>query len=420
MNNNKLSNQVFKSGGAITNRQLFLNHVGQTSPSPVGLEIVKAEGCKLWDVNGKEYIDLIGGISVCNIGHRHPKVIEAIKGQLDNYMHVMVYGEVVQSPQTAYAKLLTDNLPSSLNSVFYTASGTEATEGAMKLAKRYTGRTQIIAFKNSYHGSTQGALSVMGDEYWRNAFRPLLPDIMHLNFNSYEDIELITAETACVIAETIQAEAGVIIPKDGWLKALEKKCKETGTLLVLDEIQCGFGRNGTLWAFEQFNVVPDILLLGKALGGGMPMGAFIADKKIMDSFTNNPVLGHINTFGGHPVCCAAGFAAMQVLLNEGLIDLVKEKEKLFVAKLVHPKIKNVRSRGLMIAVEFENFEKNKKVIDALLKVSGDFKLSDTFPAVFTDWFLFASNCMRIVPPLTISQDEINTACNSIISVLNNL
>src|SRR5258706_1211802 len=309
MNNNKLSGQVFTSGGAITNRQLFLNHVGQTSASPIGLEIVKAEGCRLWDINGKEYIDLIGGISVCNIGHRHPKVIKAIKNQLNNYLHVMIYGEVVQSPQTAYAKLLTDNLPSSLNSVFYTASGTEAQGGAMKLAKRYTGRTQISAFKNSYHGSTKGALSVMGDEYWRNAFRPLLPDIMHLNFNSFEDIELITAKTACVIAETIQAEAGVIVPKDGWLKALEKKCKETETLLMLDEIQCGFGRNGTLWAFEQFNVVPDILLLGKALGGGMPMGAFIADKKIMDSFTNNPVLGHINTFGGHPVCCAAGFAA---------------------------------------------------------------------------------------------------------------
>jgi len=409
MNNNKLSDQVFKSGGAITNRQLFLSHVGQTSPSPIGLEIVKAEGCRLWDANGKEYIDLIGGISVCNIGHRHPKVIEAIKSQLDNYMHVMVYGEVVQSPQTAYAKLLTDNLPSSLNSVFYTASGTEATEGAMKLAKRYTGRTQIIAFKNSYHGSTQGALSVMGDEYWRNAFRPLLPDIMHLNFNSFEDIELITAKTACVIAETIQAEAGVIVPKDGWLKALEKKCKETGTLLVLDEIQCGFGRNGTLWAFEQFNVVPDILLLGKALGGGMPMGAFIADKKIMDSFTNNPVLGHINTFGGHPVCCAAGFAATQILLNEGLVDLVKEKEELFISKLVHRKIKNVRSRGLMIAVEFENFERNKRLIDKLIG-----------KGIFTDWFLFASNCFRIVPPLTISLDEIKTACNIIISVLNNI
>jgi len=392
----------------MTNRQIFLNHVGQTSPSPLCLEIVKAEGCKMWGVNGKEYIDLIAGISVCNVGHRHPKVIEAIKKQLDDYMHVMVYGEIVQSPQTAYAKLLTDNLPDSLNSVFYTASGTEATEGAMKLAKRYTGRTQIVAFKNSYHGSTQGALSIMGDEYWRNAFRPLLPGVLHLNFNSFEDIELITEETACVIAETIQAEAGVIIPKNGWLKALQKKCNQTGTLLVLDEIQCGFGRNGTLWAFEQFGVVPDILLLGKGLGGGMPLGAFIADKKMMDSFTNNPVLGHINTFGGHPVCCVAGLAAMMVLLEEDLIASVKEKEQLFLNKLSHPKIKNIRSRGLMIAIEFENFEENKKIIDALIE-----------KGIFIDWFLFAPQCLRIVPPLIISADEINKACEIIINCLNN-
>ncbi|MEO6329669.1 MAG: aspartate aminotransferase family protein [Ginsengibacter sp.] len=404
----------------MTNRQLFLNHVGQTSPSPTALEIVRADGCKLWDVDGKEYIDLIGGISVCNVGHRHPKVIEAIKNQLDNYLHIMVYGEIIQSPQTTYAKLLTDNLPVSLNAVFFTASGTEATEGAMKLSKRYTGRTQIIAFKNSYHGSTQGSLSVMGDEYWRNAFRPLLPDVLHLNFNSFEDIEVITERTACVIAETIQAEAGVIVPENNWLNSLQQKCKETGTLLVLDEIQCGFGRHGTLWAFEQFNVVPDILLLGKALGGGMPMGAFISDKKLMDSFTDNPVLGHINTFGGHPVCCAAGIAAMKVLLNEELFNSVKEKEKLFLNRLIHPKIKNVRSRGLMLAVEFKSFRENKKVIDALLKVSGDSKSPGTCPGIFTDWFLFASDCMRIVPPLTISTEEINIACNNIISALDSL
>ena len=392
----------------MTNRQIFLNHVGQTSSSPLSLEIVKAEGCKMWDVNEKEYIDLIAGISVCNVGHRHPKVIEAIKKQVDDYMHVMIYGEIIQSPQTAYAKLLTDNLPASLNSVFYTASGTEATEGAMKLAKRFTGRTQIVAFKNSYHGSTQGALSIMGDEYWRNAFRPLLPGVLHLNFNSFEDIELITDETACVIAETIQAEAGVIVPGNGWLKALQKKCNQTGTLLVLDEIQCGFGRNGTLWAFEQFNVVPDILLLGKALGGGMPLGAFIADKKMMDSFTNNPVLGNINTFGGHPVCCAAGLAALKVLLQENLISSVREKEQLFLNELSHAKIKSVRSKGLMIALEFENFEVNKKIIDVLIS-----------KGVFTDWFLFAPQCLRIVPPLTISADEINKACEIIINCLNN-
>ncbi len=402
----------------MTNRQLFLNHIGQTSDAPLALEIVKAEGCKMWDVNGKEYIDLIGGISVCNIGHRHPKVIEAIKNQLDKYLHVMVNGELILSPQTAYAKLLTDNLPSSLNSVFFTASGTEATEGAMKLAKRFTARTQIVSFKNSYHGSTQGALSVMGDEYWRNAFRPLLPDVLHLDFNSVKDLQLITEETACVIAETIQAEAGVIVPENNWLCALRKKCTETSTLLVLDEIQCGFGRNGTLWGFEQFDVVPDILLLGKALGGGMPLGAFIADKKLMDCLSNNPVLGHINTFGGHPVCCAAGLAGMNVLLDEKLIDGVKQKEQLFISQLNHHKIKKIRSRGLMIAIEFESAAENKKIIDALLQVADGLKLTDDTPAIFTDWFLFAPQCLRIVPPLNISIEEINKACSIIISVLN--
>ncbi|MDP4284831.1 MAG: aspartate aminotransferase family protein [Bacteroidota bacterium] len=393
----------------MTNRQIFLNHIGQTSPNPLGLEIVRASGSKLYDINGKEYIDLIGGISVCNIGHGNQKVIDSIKKQVENYMHVMVNGELVLSPQTAFAKLLTDNLPSSLNSVFFTASGTEATEGAMKLAKRFTGRTQIAAFKNSYHGSTQGSLSIIGDEYWRNAFRPLLPDILHLNFNSFDDLESITRQTACVIAETIQAEAGVILPDKNWLKALRKKCTDTGTLLVLDEIQSGFGRNGTLWAFEQFNIIPDVLLLGKALGGGMPLGAFIADKKIMDSLTNNPMLGHINTFGGHPVCCAAGFAAMDFLLEEKIIRQVFEKETLFLKNLHHPKIKKIRSRGLMMALEFNNFEENKKVIDSLIE-----------KGVFTDWFLFASQCLRIVPPLTITNEEIKEACDHIKEVVSGL
>jgi acetylornithine/succinyldiaminopimelate/putrescine aminotransferase len=390
----------------MTNRQLFLTHIAQTSDSPMALEIVKAEGCKMWDADGKEYIDLIGGISVCNVGHRHPKVIEAIKQQLDKYLHVMVNGELILSPQTEYAKLLTDNLPASLNSVFFTASGTEATEGAMKLAKRFTGRTQIVAFKNSYHGSTQGSLSVMGDEYWRNAFRPLLSDVLHLNFNSFDDLELITGQTACVIAETIQAEAGVIMPENNWLKALQKKCMETEALLVLDEIQCGFGRNGTLWAFEQFDVVPDILLLGKALGGGMPLGAFISDKKLMDCLSNNPVLGHINTFGGHPVCCASGLAAMKVLLDERLIESVKEKQELFISLLTHPQIKKVRSCGLMIAVEFENAEENKNIINKLIQAG-----------IFTDWFLFVPQCLRIVPPLTISEEEIKLVCKTIINLL---
>ena len=393
----------------MTNRQIFLNHIGQTSPEPLALEIVNAKGSKLYDVNGKEYIDLIGGISVCNIGHSHPKVIEAIRVQIEKYMHVMVNGELVLSPQTAYAKLLTDHLPTSLNSVFFTASGSEATEGAMKLSKRYTNRTQIAAFKNSYHGSTQGSLSIIGDEYWRNAFRPLLPDVYHFQYNNFEDLEKITTETACVIAETIQAEAGVISPKKEWLKALRKKCTDTGTLLVLDEIQCGFGRNGSLWAFEQFDVVPDILLLGKALGGGMPLGAFIADKRIMDSLSANPVLGHINTFGGHPVCCAAGKAAMEVLLEENLVAQVFEKEQLFLKNIQSDKIQNIRSHGLMIAIEFENFEQTQKIIAMLIK-SG----------VFTDWFLFASNCMRIVPPLNISNEEILSACKIVNLTLSKL
>ena len=390
----------------MTQREIFLRHVGQTSQAPLALEIVKASGCKMWDASGKEYIDLIGGISVCNVGHCHPKVTDAIKNQLDNYMHIMVYGELVESPQVQYAKKLTEYLPQSLNSVFFTASGTEATEGAMKLAKRYTGRTQIISFKNSYHGSTQGALSIMGDEYWRNAFRPLLPDVHRLNYNSFEDLENITERTACVIAETIQAEAGVIVPQNDWLKALRNKCTETGTLLVLDEIQCAFGRNGTLFAFEQFDVAPDVLLLGKALGGGMPLGAFVADKKVMDSLTYNPVLGHINTFGGHPVCCAAGLAAFNVLIDEKLINNVKQKEELFLSLLKHPKIKAIRSRGLMMAVEFESFEENKKIIDSLIA-----------EGIFTDWFLFASGCLRIVPPLSISDDEIKKACHIISTIL---
>jgi acetylornithine/N-succinyldiaminopimelate aminotransferase len=386
----------------MTNREIFLNHIGQTSSAPLALEIVRADGCKLYDINNKEYIDLIGGISVCNIGHRHPKVVEAINTQVNDYLHVMVNGELVLAPQTAYAKLLTDNLPPSLNSVFFTASGTEATEGAMKLAKRFTGRIQIAGFNDSYHGSTQGSLSIIGSEYWRNAFRPLLPGILHLTFNSLESLESITEKTACVVAETIQAEAGIIVPGTRWMQALRKKCDDTGALLVLDEIQCGFGRNGTLWAFQQFDIVPDILLLGKALGGGMPLGAFIADKKVMDTLTYNPVLGHINTFGGHPVCCAAGHAALKVLLDENIINDVSSKEKLFLKHLSHPGIKSIRSCGLMIALEFENFEENKKVIGALID-----------NGVFTDWFLFAPQCLRIVPPLTISAAEIVQACSII-------
>jgi acetylornithine/succinyldiaminopimelate/putrescine aminotransferase len=383
-------------------RELFLQHVAQTSPAPLALEIVKAEGCLLYDAAGKAYIDLIGGISVANTGHRHPSVLKAIKDQLDAYLHIMVYGEFVETPQVRYAKLLTDLLPSSLNAVYFTNSGAEAVEGAMKLAKKVTNRTQIIAFNQSYHGSTQGALSIIGDEYWRHPFRPLLPGILHLEYNKLESLNEISAQTACVIAETVQAEAGIKAPSKDWIQALRRKCTETGTLLVLDEIQAGFGRTGTLWGFEQFNIVPDILLLGKALGGGMPLGAFIADKALMDQFTLNPVLGHITTFGGHPVCCAAGLAAAQALLDEGMMKGIRLKEELFRSMLIHPAIRAVRSFGLWMAVEFDSFETNKRVIDACIE-----------NGVLTDWFLFAPNCMRISPPLMISEAQINSACNVI-------
>jgi acetylornithine/succinyldiaminopimelate/putrescine aminotransferase len=390
----------------LNQRELFLRHVAQTSSAPLALEIIKADGCLLYDIKGKEYIDLIGGISVANVGHRRPEVIAAIQKQLEAYLHIMVYGEFIETPQVQYAKLLADHLPSSLNSVYFTSSGTEATEGAMKLAKRITNRTQIIAFNNSYHGSTQGALSVMGNEYWRNAFRPLLPDVLHLEYNSFESLNEITERTACVIAETVQGEAGIIVPEKEWMQALRKKCTDTGALLILDEIQTGFGRTGKLWGFEYFDIVPEILLLGKALGGGMPLGAFIADKKLMLTLTENPVLGHITTFGGHPVCCAAGMAAMKALLEERMIDEVKNKEKLFRSFLVHSNIKATRSFGLWMAIEFDSFETNKKIIDKCITNS-----------VLTDWFLFAPNCLRISPPLTISKQQIEKACDVLLSSL---
>ncbi len=388
-------------------RELFLRHVAQTSTAPLALEIAKAEGAILRDVNGKEYIDLIGGISVANVGHRHPKVINAIQQQLDSYLHIMVYGEFVEAPQVRYAHYLAQHLPENLNSVYFTNSGAEAVEGAMKLAKRATNRTQIIACQNSYHGSTQGALSIIGSEYWRNAYRPLLPGILHLQYNSLELIDTIDTNTACVILETVQAEAGIIVPEKNWLQAVRKKCTETGTLLILDEIQAGFGRTGKLWGFEHYNVVPDVVLLGKALGGGMPLGAFVADKELMMQLADKPVLGHITTFGGHPVCCAAGLAAMQALIEEAMIEAVAEKGQLFQSLLQHKQIKAVRHIGLLMAVEFDSFETNKKVIDAVIETGA-----------LTDWFLFASNCLRICPPLTISEAEIQKACSIIIDVLN--
>jgi acetylornithine/succinyldiaminopimelate/putrescine aminotransferase len=384
-------------------RELFLRHVAQTSSAPLGLEIIKAEGTKMWDKQGKMYTDLISGISVCNVGHRNPNVLAAIHKQLNAYMHIMVYGELIESPQVQYAHKLASLLPEQLNSVYFTSSGTEATEGAMKLAKRVTGKTNIVAFKNSYHGSTQGALSVMGDEYWRNAYRPLLPGVAHADYNLNSALDFIDQHTACVITEPVQAEMGVLAPDKEWLQLLRKKCDEVGALLVFDEIQTGFGRTGTLFAFEKHGIVPDILLLGKALGGGMPLGAFVSSTNNMNTFTDHPVLGHITTFGGHPVCCAAGLAALDFLLDQQLINEVEQKSKLFQSLLVHPLINKVRAEGLLMAIDFDSFELNKKIIDRCIE-----------KGVFTDWFLFASHCMRIAPPLIIHEDEIRSACKVIL------
>ena len=383
-------------------KTLFLQHVAQTSGSPLAIDIKKAKGSLLWDKQGRQYIDLIAGISVCNIGHRHSAVVKAIKKQADQYLHVLVYGEMIETPQVMYAKLLADNLPKSLNVVYFTNSGAEAVEGAMKLAKRYTGRTNVVAFNKSYHGSTQGALSIIGDEYWRNAFRPLLPAIQHHDYNSQEAIDAIDSQTACVFVETIQAERGVFAPERSWLKKLQQKCNESGALLIVDEIQAGFGRCGTLWAFEQLDIVPDVLLLGKALGAGMPLGAFICSKSIMDNLSHDPVLGHITTFGGHPVSCAAGLAGMKVLLKKNLVGKVHDKEKMFRKLLQVPGVKSIRSSGLLIAVEFSTDTVAKKIVDKCIK-----------NGVLTDWFLFAPECMRIAPPLTISRREIRTACQVI-------
>lgn len=346
---------------------------------------------------------MISGISVCNVGHRHPRVVQAIKDQTDKYLHLLVYGELVETPQVAFATRLASLLPATLDMVYFTGSGSEATEGAMKLAKRVTGRPDIAAFKQSYHGSTQGALSIMGDEYWRNAFRPLLPGIDHLEYGSTVDLARITERTACVVAETIQAEAGINKPGEEWMKALRRRCYETGTLLILDEIQAGFGRTGHLWGFEAYGIIPDILLLGKALGGGMPLGAFVASRDMMMQLTDAPVLGHITTFGGHPVCCAAGLAGLEALLDEGHILEVTRKAEKLTSLLVHPRIRAVRSAGLLMAVEFDSFEENKRIIDRCIE-----------KGVLTDWFLFAAHCMRIAPPLIISDEQIEMACRIIL------
>jgi acetylornithine/N-succinyldiaminopimelate aminotransferase len=389
-----------------TLRQLFLANNAQTTDFPLLLEFERAEGIYMYNKEGKAFIDLIAGIGVSNLGHSNPYVINAIKNQLDKYMHLMVYGEYVQTPQVKFAEKLVSLLPAHLQSVYFTNSGAEAVEGALKLAKRYTGRHQIIACKNSYHGSTHGALSVMGNEEFKQAYRPLLPGVSFINFNSVTDLDAITNKTACVIIETMQGEAGIRVPDAAYMQALRNRCNETGTLLILDEIQAAFGRTGKLFAFQHFGIEPDILLLAKALGGGMPVGAFISSNEIMGALKENPILGHITTFGGHPVCCAAGLAALEVLLDEKLVDGVAEKEALFKKLLVHPAIKQVRGKGLMLAAEFESFELNKKIIDRCIE-----------NGVITDWFLHCSNSMRIAPPLIITADEIKKACSVILEAV---
>ncbi len=390
----------------LTLRQTFLSHNAQTTNFPLLLEFERAEGVYLYDPKGKPYLDLISGIGVSNLGHGNKRVIQAIKDQAEKYMHLMVYGEYVQSPQVKFAEKLISLLPDSLNSVYFVNSGAEALEGAMKLAKRYTNRREVIAFHNAYHGSTHGALSVMGNEEFKQAYRPLLPGVKFIHFNEPDELKSITDQTACVIVETVQGEAGIRVPEIGYLKALRDRCTATGTLLILDEIQAAMGRTGKLFAFEHFGIVPDILMMAKALGGGMPIGAFIASKEIMDSLKENPILGHITTFGGHPVCCAAGLAALEVLIDQDLIVSVERKSNLFKELLVHPAIKEIRGKGLMLAIELESFEFNKKVIDQCID-----------DGVITDWFLHCSNSMRIAPPLIINEDQIRFACKVILDAI---
>lgn len=391
----------------INHRHIFLHNVAQTSPTPLALEIVKAEGIHMTDANGKQYIDLISGISVSNLGHCHPKVVEAINKQAQTYMHLMVYGEYVQYPQTQYAKLLTSLLPPQLNCIYFTNSGTEATEGALKLAKRVTGRSEIISFKNSYHGSTHGALSVMGNEEYKNSFRPLLPDVKQLEFNNFSQLEQISSKTACVIIEPIQGEAGVHIANAEYLKALRKKCDDHCVLLIFDEIQSGFGRTGALFAFENYGVIPDVMLIAKGMGGGLPIGAFVASEKLMSCLTNNPVLGHITTFGGNAVCVAAAQATLEVLVDEKLYLRALEIEKVMKEVLVHPKIKEVRCVGALCAIEFEDTELNMKIISKCIE-----------KGVITDWFLHCSTAMRLAPPLIISNKELRFALQQIIASIN--
>ncbi len=390
----------------ITQRQLFLHHLAQTSPAPMGLEIVKAEGDFLFDTSGKKYVDLISGISVSNIGHRHPNVIKAIHEQLEKYMHLMVYGEYIQAPQVKLAVKIAALLPPTLNSTYFTNSGAEAIEGALKLAKRITGRSELICFENAYHGSTHGALSIMGNETFKTAFRPLLPGVSILRYNNVEDLKKITASVAAVIIEPVQGEAGALVPDANFLDELRKRCDKTGTLLIFDEIQTGFGRTGKMFAFQNYNAIPDIIVFAKGLGGGMPIGAFVSSKENMMQLTVNPVLGHITTFGGNAVCCAAALATIETILEENLLDGIMEREKIILDSFIHPAIKEVRGKGLLYAVVLENEEKVKTVIQKCLK-----------KGVITDWFLFKDDALRIAPPLNINKLVLKESCQIILECL---
>lgn len=386
----------------ISNRELFLQNTAQTSNSPRLIEIERAEGSYLYGPEGQKYLDLVSGFNVSNIGHRHPKVVDAIKSQLDKYMHVTVYGEFVQAPQVKFATKLLEQLPSFFQSVYLTNSGAEAVEGAMKIAKKYTGRRQIIAAKKAYHGSTQGALSLIGNPAYQEAYAPLLPEIDFINFNDPNDLSAITTQTAAVIVEAIQGEAGVRVPDIAYMKALRQRCTETGTLLIFDEIQTGFGRTGAMFAFQHFDIIPDILMLAKGIGGGMPLGAFVSSKKIMDVIKDNPMLGHITTFGGHPVSCAAALASLEVILEQKLIEGVADKANLFRKELAHPKIKEIRGLGLMMCLQVENFDQ----VYNISKYCAEH-------GVMIDWYLHCETALRVAPPLTISEGEIKEACKII-------
>lgn len=391
-------------------RELFFRNVAQTSPSPLALEIQKARGIFLYDTSGRRYFDLVSGVSVSNVGHSNPEVVDAVKLQAENYMHLMVYGEIIEAPQVLHAQLLSTLLPENLDTIYYVNSGSEANEAALKLAKRATGRREIISCYNSYHGSTHGVLSIMGSEVYKSSYRPLLPETRLINFNKAQDLSLITEKTACVIIEPVQGEAGVILPEEGYLDALRKRCDDTGTILIFDEVQTGFGRTGKLFAFQKYDVIPDILTMAKALGGGMPLGALAASAELMNKFQFNPPLGHITTFGGHPVSCAAALASLKILTREDWISKAQEKGEMFVQLLINNEnIKEIRNAGLLLAVELKSTAMADRIIKVLLE-----------EGVMSDWFLFNANSFRIAPPLSITFEEIDLAAERILIALNKL